>query len=454
MIRLEELTYEQCVVQGIGPLVFPHRLGKPLSSSPLKGGEEEQRRMQMKAVCVRNMQMQAKMMVVLEKAWSALEEAGIKAVLMKGLGLAQYYPAVEQRQWGDIDLYVGPEQYHPACAVMRATFPEALKFDEELDHYKHYNLIADGVSIEVHRVTMGMMHPRDVRRYARMEQYGMEHAVPMKYINTDKHAYGAINIDKEEKKNDIKNTESSVTDSNSIVTAPQSACMQASRQTDDPFRLTDTDAQYLSDDSDKNTKNNTLPIGNVECLQKCVVPPYKNDKNNSDQSSYKLEIRVPEVTFNALFVMLHSWEHMMHGSANLRQICDLALLLKHEQEKIDRERLKKWLEELRLMDVWQLYMYIAVEMFGLKAEEASFYATECAERAEKMVEDMLAGPRVKSKEKREHRNRFVRKWRTMKERLGHAEEIVAYSPEYARHMKVAVLLSGAKRLFAKDRRWE
>ena len=106
---------------------------------------------------MRNMQMQAKMMVVLEKAWSALEEAGIKAVLMKGLGLAQYYPAVEQRQWGDIDLYVGPEQYHPACAVMRATFPEALKFDEELDHYKHYNLIADGVWYFISRPVCGRL---------------------------------------------------------------------------------------------------------------------------------------------------------------------------------------------------------------------------------------------------------------------------------------------------------
>ena len=59
---------------------------------------------------------------------------------------------------------------------MRETFPKALKFDEDLDHYKHYNLIADGISIEIHRVSIDFQHPIDERRYARMERYGMEHA--------------------------------------------------------------------------------------------------------------------------------------------------------------------------------------------------------------------------------------------------------------------------------------
>ena len=146
--------------QGTATLVFPL-----LPMTPM-----------MKMVCVQTIQEQVKVRYVLERAWLALEQAGIKAVLMKGVGLAMYWPEPSRRPWGDIDLYVGPEQYHPACAVMPAAFPDALKFDEELDHYKHYNLIADGVSIEVHRVSVSMTHPRDVRRYAKMEKMGMDDA--------------------------------------------------------------------------------------------------------------------------------------------------------------------------------------------------------------------------------------------------------------------------------------
>ena len=79
--------------------------------------------------------------------------------------------------------------------------------------------------------------------------YGMPMDEYRKYtqINT---AFADIN-----QKNDKKNTESS-TDTDSILTetAPQSACEQAPRQTDDPFR-SDIVAQSLLNDSEKNPKN-------------------------------------------------------------------------------------------------------------------------------------------------------------------------------------------------------
>ena len=81
-------------------------------------------------------------------------------------------------------------------------------------------------------------------------------------INTDKLLNQKI-IEKKE--------ESSVTDSDSTMLTPQSACMQASRQSDDSSCSTDTNAQCLSDDSStKNTKNNSSqsPITNHQCVHK------------------------------------------------------------------------------------------------------------------------------------------------------------------------------------------
>jgi hypothetical protein len=323
--------------QGTGTMVFPQ-----LSMTP-----------QMKMICLQNMQQQVKLQYILNQAWSALTDAGIRPVLMKGAGLAALYPQAQLRTWGDIDLFVGIDQYHPACAVMRDTFPKALKFDEELDHYKHYNLIADGISIEVHRVSVGFQHPIDAKRYTKMEAEGM---------------------------------------------------------------------------------------GNAESLMVNGI-----------------EVRVPNPTFNALFVMLHCWEHATTQGANIRQFCDLALLLHHYAASIDRKKLHRWLKSLHLLDVWQLYMYILVQHLGLSEQEAPFYHTSerLAVRAERFINDLLQGKLVAPKSSAQApKNRIIRKIHTMQERLHNARRIAQYSPEYARHMKAETLLHGALRLFAKDRHWE
>ena len=329
--------------QGTGPLVFPSVLEQQTLASYARA--------QMKSVCVSTIQNQVPLQHTLEKAWKAMTKTGIRPVLMKGAGLAALYPEPHFRTWGDIDLYVGPEQYHPACAAMRATFPAALKFDEELDHYKHYNLIADGISIEIHRVTVSLQHPRDERLYARMEREGM-------------------------------------------------------------------------------------------------VKAEEIDVNG-------LKVLVPEPTFNALFVFLHSWEHMLSAGANIRQLCDLALLLHHYAGRIDAPRLKKYLRALHLMDVWQIYAFILAERLGLPAQEALFYMPEVAQRAERLIEDLLSGKLVESKTKSiAHNSRLTRKWHTMRSRFANAERIKRYSPSYARHMNATTLLHGALRFFAKDRHWE
>ena len=312
---------------------------------------------EMKSVCVRNIQEQVKLQYTLVKAWKALEAAGIEAVLMKGAGIAALYPEMSMRHWSDIDLFVGKEQYHPACAVLRETFPDALKFDEELDHYKHYNLIPDGVSIEVHRVTVALTHPRDIRRYAKMEEYGRTNAERLK-VNG-------------------------------------------------------------------------------------------------------LEVKVFEPTFNTLLIFLHSWEHMTTEGACVRQLCDLAMLINHYNEKINWPLLELWLKQLNLLEIWYLYANILVQSLGLTINTLVNDSEMTRKRAERLLEAMIEGPlRCKTADAAGpassvgNKNRFVRKWRTMKERMEKAERLVAFSPSYARHIKWAIWLSGLKRLFAPDRHWE
>lgn len=335
-----------CAEQGTGPLVFPLLLEQEEIPAALHR--------QMMGTCVQTMQSQVQLQHTLNVAWTALTNAGVRPVLMKGAGLAALYPEPQHRPWGDVDLFVGKEQYHPACEVMRNTFPDALKFDEELDHYKHYNLIADGISIEIHRVTIGLQHPLDERRFARMERRGMERA-------------------------------------------------------------------------------ETIETGGIT-------------------------LRIPEPTFNALFVFFHSWEHMMTSGANIRQLCDLALLLHHYAGRLDQAYLLQSLKALKLLDVWQLYMYILVQYMGLPVEQALFYTTSVAGRADRLVTDLLEGRMRENMHiagtPSAPRSRVLRKFSTMKQRMANAARVGQYSPDYARHLRWTTWLHGARRFFAKDRHWE
>lgn len=89
----------------------------------------------------------------LVKVVSVLRDNGVESVLLKGQGIARYYPQPELRQCGDIDLYVGLDNAAKAYDILS---PVAAKFDERerIDKGKHYHVtMPGGVEVEVHRLT-------------------------------------------------------------------------------------------------------------------------------------------------------------------------------------------------------------------------------------------------------------------------------------------------------------
>ena len=65
-------------------------------------------------ISMTNVGMHSQMNMTLQLLVPALRNAGIEPVLLKGQGLAKYYPTPELRQCGDIDIYVGEENYEKA----------------------------------------------------------------------------------------------------------------------------------------------------------------------------------------------------------------------------------------------------------------------------------------------------------------------------------------------------
>lgn len=78
-----------------------------------------------------------------------MDMIGINAVLLKGQGTALNYPNPQSRQCGDIDLYVGEENFDLA---LKHLDPDHNKNAAYYKHLKHFDIKEDGISIEIHRI--------------------------------------------------------------------------------------------------------------------------------------------------------------------------------------------------------------------------------------------------------------------------------------------------------------
>lgn len=80
---------------------------------------------------------------------SRMDSYGMHTVLLKGQGTALNYPNPLSRQCGDIDMYVGEENFPQTLRLLN---PSSDKDAKEYRHLKHFNIEEDGVDIEIHRI--------------------------------------------------------------------------------------------------------------------------------------------------------------------------------------------------------------------------------------------------------------------------------------------------------------
>lgn len=114
-----------------------------------------------------------------------LRKHGIDPVLLKGQGVAKYYPMPELRQCGDIDIYVGQENFEKACDVIGAmSTPEDHQGD--IPSLKHYHTRIGHAFIEIHRYTDVYWPKRYDRVYQKISDVGMHSdLVPLDFVDAE-----------------------------------------------------------------------------------------------------------------------------------------------------------------------------------------------------------------------------------------------------------------------------
>lgn len=97
------------------------------------------------------------------ETFSRLSESGLRPVLLKGQAYARAYYDPTLRQCGDIDIYVGPDNYQAAYeTALKAGWESNDKFTPSA---KHYRCELRGVKIELHRTAAQLSFTTADRRF-------------------------------------------------------------------------------------------------------------------------------------------------------------------------------------------------------------------------------------------------------------------------------------------------
>lgn len=94
--------------------------------------------------------MHSQMNMTLQLLVLTLRKAGIEPVLLKGQGLSRYYPTPELRQCGDIDIYVGKDNYYKAYDSI-SSIVSAIDDKSKISNWMHFDAKIGTVMVEVHQ---------------------------------------------------------------------------------------------------------------------------------------------------------------------------------------------------------------------------------------------------------------------------------------------------------------
>ncbi len=241
-----------------------------------------------------------------------LKDEGIRSVLLKGQAYARAYPISSLRQCGDIDIYVGEDQYRSAYeATKKLDWESKEKFHR---HSKHYGFTLNGVRIELHSFAGQLVSKASDKRFQAWSRHELK-----------------------------------------------STC-------------------------------DTLLIEGKPIL-------------------------VPTPIFDVIFVFLHMYHHFIFGGIGLRQVCDWTMLLHKHSKEIDKVKLRKLLEDFKLLKAWQRFTPIAVGYLGLPENECPFYSKKYQKEADEILSFILKegnfGRALQSKKERPN-DYWAGKWYSLR----------------------------------------
>ena len=120
---------------------------------------------------------QQQQLLTLDMLWQALEKAGLHPVILKGFGLARFYPEPYRRFSSDVDFWVGKGKYDVVTAAINSVMNVEWHHEDECVNERHYNFATpQGLIFEIHPQTIPFILPEEKSALASVEIPAMVNA--------------------------------------------------------------------------------------------------------------------------------------------------------------------------------------------------------------------------------------------------------------------------------------
>lgn len=159
-------------------------------------------------------------------------------------------------------------------------------------------------------------------------------------------------------------------------------------------------------------------------------------------------VQMPPLEFDVVYVLLHAVLHFLNEGIGVRHVCDWMCLLHAYAGRLDKRQTAALLKEFGLTRAARLFGTIAVEYFGLPAEELPIaYQSRDLPDAQWLLDTILRegnfGRHDKQRKKRP-KGYWRSKWYTFMRAATRCVEMKRLSPNEARWYPVALTLHSLK----------
>ncbi len=155
-------------------------------------------------------------------------------------------------------------------------------------------------------------------------------------------------------------------------------------------------------------------------------------------------VSVPPLTFDTVYILIHSVLHALNEGIGMRQICDWACLLHQNAEVIDKEAVAKLLREYGLEKAAKVFGVVATQYLGLKKECLPIvYGPDDLATGEWLMNDIWKEGnfgQFNADKKRRPKGYWSGKWHTLTQLTLRCKDMKRLAPAEARWFPIIVAI--------------
>ncbi len=167
-----------------------------------------------------------------------------------------------------------------------------------------------------------------------------------------------------------------------------------------------------------------------------------------------VEVALPPVAFNAVYLFAHGWHHFMTGGVGLRQLCDWVLHLHAHASELQMSELAPHLHQMGLWNAWHVWAALAVDFLGLSAEECPGYDPRYHAKAELALTHIIREGnfgQFNPQRKVRPEGYWAGKWSTYRYFLSRTHYLMRIDPKFVLQTIPSYFVNGIHAIIVKDR---